>query len=384
MARPVVGLDVGSSCVKAVQLKRVGKTAIQIEKVGMAEVNPNGPPPGGPAARDAKAQAIKAALAQGGIKAKQVVSSVSGESIIVRYIQLPDMPENELVEALKWEAEEYIPFNIEDVNLGSAILGKTEDGSRVNVLLVAAKKDLIEEHASIIRQAGLQPIIVDVDSFAFLNAFEINCEPDPQTVAALINIGSNVTNINVYHNGASYFSRDIAMAGNSITTAIQSKLGLEWGEAEQLKVNEGAPESLVGAEPAAEEGDGMSNLMETIRGSVEKITGEQSAEESPEEIAGNIIGSSLTNLLSEIRRSIQFFENQAGGRQVNRVVLGGGSARMRNIVEYFNNELSLPVEVLDPLQRTAPGGRDIDKGALESSKQFLGVGIGLALRKVVD
>jgi type IV pilus assembly protein PilM len=383
MARPAVGLDIGSSCVKAIQLRRAGKGEVEIEKFGIAELNVSGPPPTGAQAREAKTEAIRAAMRQAGITAKQVVTSVSGEPIIVRYIQLPDMPEHELHEALKWEAEEYIPFSLEDVNLGSAILGKTSDGSKVNVLLVAAKKDLVNERLEIITKANLKPVMVDVDSFAFLNCFELNYQPDASSVTALINIGSAITNINVYYNGVSHFSRDIAIAGNSITAAIQNKLGKDWFEAEQLKIMEGAPEPAEAL--GATEGNGeQTSLLNTIRGTVEKLTGEEVNDNSPEALATRVTRTTLNSLLAEIRRSIQFCENQADGRPVEQAILGGGGARMKNIAACFSSELNLPVEIFDPLKRIKPRGSSIDTNTLNASKLFLGVGIGLALRKVID
>jgi type IV pilus assembly protein PilM len=383
MARPVVGLDIGSSCVKAIQLRRAGRSAVELEKFGIAEVNAGGPPLTGASAREAKTEAIRSALRQAGISAKQVISSVSGEPIIVRYIQLPDMPENELMEALKWEAEEYIPFDIQDVNLGSAILGKSADGSKVNVLLVAAKKDLVNEHIETIQAANLKPLIVDVDSFAFLNCYEMNYQPNPSSITALINIGSTITNINVYHNGVSQFSRDVAIAGNSITAAIQNKLGKEWREAEQLKIMEGAPMAADVGDVSDELDGEQSSLLDTIRGTVEKITGEEADDNTPEAIASKVTRGTLNSLLGEVRRSIQFCENQADGKPIERVMLGGGGARMKNISEYFSAELRLPTEIMDPFKRISPRS-SVDGNTLEASKLFLGVGIGLALRKVID
>ena len=320
MGRACVGLDIGSSCVKAIQLRRRGKNEIEIEKFGIAEVNPGGPPPSGPTAREAKVRAIQTALANAKINTKSVVTSVSGEPIIVRYIQLPDMPESEMKEALKWEAEEYIPFSLDEVNIDSTILGRTEDGSMLNVLLVAAKKELVKEHVDILRAAKLQPDLIDVDSFAFMNCFEMNYQPNPDEAVALINIGSNVTTINIYHSGASHFSRDIAMAGDSITAAIQQKLGKEWIESEQLKIIEGAPEKAAGdiGSMGTVDDEDNGSLLDTIRGTVERLTGDSSEDETTEQIAGRVIRGTLDNLIAEVRRSIQFFENQASGRSVQK------------------------------------------------------------------
>ncbi|MBN1518422.1 type IV pilus assembly protein PilM [Candidatus Sumerlaeota bacterium] len=384
MARVYVGLDIGSSCVKAVQLRRRGKE-LELEKYGVAEVNPGGPPPTGATAREAKVRAIQTALANGKITAKSAVSAVSGEPIIVRYIQLPDMPENELREALKWEAQEYVPFELDEVNIDSTVLGKSEDGSMVNVLLVAAKKDLLSEHIGIIRQAKLQPEIIDVDSFAFMNCFEANYAPMNEEAIALVNIGSNVTNINIFSHGVSLFSRDIALAGDAITTAIQTKLNKDWHEAEQLKLLEGAPEPAHDAAPAFDNmggDDDNSSLLETIRGTVERLTGESQKAETPEELASKMIKTTLDNLLNEIRRSLQFFENQANGRPVKQLMLGGGASRMSNLTNYIQTEMKMQADVMDPLNRIRPSGKSIDLSALDSVRNMLGVSVGLALRKV--
>ncbi len=379
--KATVGLDIGSSVVKAVQLRRSGK-GIELEKFGIAEIYPGGDKKAAAeSVRELKIAAVHKALQSANISAKQAITAVSGESIIVRYIQLPDMPEDELKNALKWEAEEYIPFHIDEVNIDSVILGKAGDGGKVDVLLVSAKKELVSEHIDLVRAVGLTPLIIDVDSFAFLNCFEVNYQPNPTDVIALINIGAEVTSINIYIGGISRFSRDISIAGDTITTSIQSRLGISFAQAEEMKIAEGAP---VPSEEAEAEGPSESGLLDTIRGTVEKITGEELGEDSQEAIAAKVVKNSLTNLVSEIRRSIQFFENQANGRVVQKIVLGGGTSKLRNIDKFFGHELNLPVEIIDPLRRISVVGKDIDSDALIKAKQMLGVGIGLALRKVVE
>lgn len=379
--KATVGLDIGSSIVKAVQLRRTGK-GIELEKFGTAEIYPGGDKKAAAeSVRELKIAAVRKALQSANISAKQAITAVSGESIIVRYIQLPDMPEDELKNALKWEAEEYIPFHIDEVNIDSVILGKAGDGGKVDVLLVSAKKELVNEHVDLVRAVGLVPLIIDVDSFAFLNCFEVNYQPNPTDVIALINIGAEITSINIYIGGISRFSRDISIAGDTITTSIQSRLGISFVQAEEMKIAEGAP---VPSEEAEAEGPAESGLLDTIRGTVEKITGEELGEDSQEAIAAKVVKNSLTNLVSEIRRSIQFFENQANGRVVQRIVLGGGTSKLRNLDKFFANELNLPVEIIDPLRRISVVGKDIDSDALIKAKQMLGVGIGLALRKVAE
>lgn len=382
-SQPAVGLDVGSSLVKVAQLRRT-TSGVELEKFGMAAVDVGAD--GERAGPEAKVDAIRRAVASARIGAKQVVTGVSGESIIVRYLQLPDMPEEELRSALRYEAEEYIPYNIEDCYLDSDTLGRhyQDNAAKVDVLLVSARKELVENHTSMVRAAGLQPVVVDVDSFAFFNCFEMNYQPSPDEVVALVNIGSNVTTINIYHEGTSRFSRDISVGGNTITSSIQTKLGLNYQEAEELKLREGLPASA-GEEGGAGSEDAEANsLLDTIRGAVERITGEELGEDTAETVAAHVSLNTLNTLLVEIRRSLQFFESQPNAKPVTRVVLGGGTAKMRGVDAFFENDLKLPVETIDPLLRVSPHGRHLDVAELSDNKVLLGVCIGLALRKVME
>lgn len=377
--KKVVGLDVGSYHVKAVELRKAGNR-VELVHAGIAEVFP----PGDPAVASGdifqlKVNAIQRALSNGKISARYSVSAVSGESIIVRYIQLPDMPEAELKNALRWEAEEYIPFSIDEVNLDSVILGPSAVQGKVDVLLVSARKDLVAEHAQLVRAAGLTPLVVDVEGFAFVNCFEANYTPSPQDCVCLVHIGAEVTNINIYVGNTSRFSRDIGLAGNAITEMVAQKCNVPFQRGEELKRAVGA------AEIAAQEDEGQSDseLISTIRGAVERITGSDLGDDSPEATASKAIQNSLAQLVSEVRRSIQFFEGQSGGAVVQRVIVGGGSSRMKNLAAYLQNELEVSVEIFDPLRNIAIG-REVDVNMLENHREQFGAGIGLALRKVLD
>lgn len=366
--------------VKAVQIRKIGR-GFELERFGVAEIYPGvDKKSAGVDRRAARLEAIRQAISQAGISAKHSVSAVSGESIIVRYIQLPDMPENELKGAIRWEAEDYIPYPLEEVNLDSVVLGKSEVGgsAKIDVLLVAAKKDLVAEHVSLLKAADLTPAIIDVDSFAFLNSFEANYMPSASEVVALLDIGAELTNINIYLGGVSRFSRDITVAGDTISAGIQQRLGCSAQRAEELKLKEGAPV------PAAEEADaedmGGSSLLDTIRGTVERITGEDLAEDSPEYVASQVIRGTLTNIVNEVKRSIQFFENQPNGKPVQRVAVGGGTATMKNLDRFLGQELNLPVEIIDPLRNIGIAGSTVDKNKLERVRHMLGVSVGLGLR----
>ncbi|MCE5228107.1 type IV pilus assembly protein PilM [bacterium] len=377
-AKHPIGVDIGTHSVKVVQMRRVSD-GYELESVAQCEIWPDGNVPEDPAAqRSAKTAALKRALEEGQIKARHAVSALCGESIIVRYLQLPRMPEDELRKALQWEAEEYIPFRLNEVNIDSMILGEVDDAehAKMDVLLVSAKKDLIEEHVGIIRDAGLEPRVVDVDSFAFLNCFETNYNPGVDECLALINIGSSMTSINIYGNGRTRFSRDIPIGGDTITTAIRSRLNCSWTEAERLKLEIGAPVSeKSGAGDAPQAG----SLFDTIRGTVEDLSGAAGGD-SKEATATLAIGNILNNLISEARRSVEFFESQYRGQNVGRVVLGGGTARLRNLTDYFESELRLPVEIIDPLKRVRVAPRIPGADQLDRIRHLLGVSIGLGIR----
>jgi type IV pilus assembly protein PilM len=375
-----IGVDLGSHSVRACQMRRVGD-AYELEKQGSAEVDPDGERPSDPdRQRQLKVAALRRALAEGQIKAKQTISAVSGESIIVRYLQLPEMPEDELRKALQWEAEEYIPFRLSEVNLDSMVLGRSQDGDHVkmDVLLVSAKKDLVQHHVDILRDVGLEPVIVDVDSFAFLNCFEANHQPSSGECVALINLGGQTTNLNVYAGGGTRFSRDIMIGGESITTAIRARVGCSTIEAERLKITQGA--APLPQDDLDLEGQGGPSLLSAIRSSMGQAMGAGGGGQSPEEAAREAIMQCLQGLFMEVRRSVEFFENQYRGASIGRVILGGGTAVMPRLAEHFQRELGLPVETIDPLRKVRLGAKIVNFEHLQMTRHLWGVGIGLAMR----
>lgn len=378
-SKSAIGVDIGSNTVKVVQLKRSGSN-VELEKAATTDIYSGGERPADPAAqRRARVDAVKRALNQAKITSKNSVSSVCGESIIVRYLQLPEMPEDELKKALQWEAEEYIPFRLDEVNIDSMVLGKSDPGSeRVDVLLVSAKKDLVDDHLSVIRDAGLTPKVLDVDSFAFLNCYEANYANSSQECIALINIGAEITGITIFQNGVSRFSRDIPVGGNTMTSAIRSHLRCSFAEAENLKIMHGANPPADSSKETTKAFAG--SLMDTIRGTVEEMTGAKSDESNKEAMVAKAINGVLNDLISEVRRSVEFFENQVRGVSVSKIVLGGGAAVMGNLKENFEHQLSLPVEIIDPLRRIKVTGRDVRSSSLDPVRHSLAVGIGLGLR----
>ncbi|MDD2542230.1 MAG: type IV pilus assembly protein PilM, partial [Desulfuromonadaceae bacterium] len=234
--KEVVGIDIGSSSVKVVQLKD-NKGSFLLLNAGIFPLPPEAIVDNTLMDSSVIASTIKNLIASLGIKIKDVVCSISGNSVIIRKIVLPAMPQEELEDQISWEAEQYIPFDINDVNMDFQILSPDNiDPSKMNVLLVASKKDIINDYVSVFSEAGMQLSVVDVDSFAVQNAFEANYDYSSEDILALVNIGASVMNINVIKDGITLFTRDVQMGGNLYSEEIQKQLGLSSDDAEVGKL----------------------------------------------------------------------------------------------------------------------------------------------------
>jgi len=233
-SKSVVGLDIGSSAVKAVELRQNGKT-FRVAALAVEPVPPDSIVDGAIMDSGAVIDGIQRLFAAQKIKSPDVCTGVSGNAVIVKKISLPQMSTEELSESIHWEAEQYIPFDIQDVSIDYEVIDGGGSGGNMDVLLVAVKKDKISDYTSVITQAGKSPQIVDVDVFALQNAYEVNYGVDPGRVLALLNVGASIMNINIVKGGTSIFNRDIAVGGNQYTDAIQKDLNLSFDQAESLK-----------------------------------------------------------------------------------------------------------------------------------------------------
>ena len=348
-AKTVAGLDIGSSAVKAVELKASGK-GYRVAAFGLAPLPPDSIVDGAIIDAGAVTAAIKQVFeSHAQFKAKEVCASLSGNAVIVKKINLPVMTEAELANSIHWEAEQYIPFDIEDVNLDYQILdaGTNPGGNgTMEVLLVAAKKDKIGDYTSVIAQAGRAPVIVDVDAFALQNAFEANYGLDPSQVVVLLNAGASAININVLHGGQSVFTRDISMGGMAYTEALQKELDLSFETAEQLK--KGIP--------------------------VDGATYED---------ALPILHAVNENVLLEVQKTFDFFKATAESDHIDRVVVSGGASRVDRFREMLEERFGVPVEEFDPFKTVTcePALLGEQAGDLAASAA---VAVGLALRRVGD
>jgi type IV pilus assembly protein PilM len=340
----VIGLDIGSSSVKAVEIAQKSRDkGFELRSLGQAPLASEAIVQGAFLNSSAIVDAIREAIDNGKIGAKDVAAAVSGHSVIVKRVNLPHMTREELEDQIQWEAEQYIPFDVNEVNLDFQILDSNEEEGQMDVLLVAAKKDLIDDYFQVISEAGLNPVAIDVAGFAVQNAFEINYEQDPDAVTALVNI-------NVLRNGIPAFTRDIMTGGAQYTEEIQKALSVSYEEAERIKMG-GAP---------GEDGQ----VQEVIP---------QEVEQAMRSVSDTVI--------SEISRSLDFFAATAADARITRVQLSGGGSKISGFAAAFKERTGLETELMNPLAHMLPS-KGFDAAHLESMGPLLAVAIGLATRRV--
>lgn len=328
--RSACGLDIGSHSVKWVEIRDSGKLELATWSVVPIKKDKS---------RESVIAAVKDALQTSGSVSRRVCSAIGGQSVIARYIDFPKMTLEELHSHLEVEADKYIPFNIKDVILDCQILEEKKEEGKVHVLVVAAKKDAVNHHISILKEAGLDPELLDVDTFAITNAFEHFLGTQSQArFHALLEIGAKMTNISILRGARSLFSRVIPIGGTDFTLAISEKLNLDKDAAEMLKCG---------------------------------------GKKSQEELFG-LIGSSLENLMGEVKLSFDYFENQYDKR-VERIYLSGGSSRLPGLLNYIQKNFNVETLPWDPLEGiTIPS--DQIRSQLRGIKEGLTVAVGLALR----
>ncbi|MGE3841417.1 MAG: type IV pilus assembly protein PilM [Vicinamibacterales bacterium] len=352
--RSLIGLDIGSSAIKAVELKQAGK-GYKVVGFGTEPVPADSIVDGAIIDGAAVADAIRRLLDSHGLKTKEVAASLSGNAVIVKKISMPPMSTAELSESIYWEAEQYIPFAVQDVNLDFQVLsggpdatgGAPAGGTGMEVLLVAAKKEKIADYTGVITQAGRVPVIVDVDAFALQNAYELNYTPEAGAVIALINAGASAININVISGDQSHFTRDISMGGNAYTEALQKELHLSHDQAEELK--RGVTVSGIDFEHARP-----------------------------------ILRAVTENVLLEVQKTFDFFRGTAHTDRIDRLVLSGGTSRVDGFSEMLAERFDIEVEIFDPFRNVA---FDPDRFGVQSPADVAAtsaVAVGLALRRMDD
>jgi type IV pilus assembly protein PilM len=347
--RQLVGLDIGSSAIKVAQLKE-SKGRYFLQKFGVKPLEPEVIVDGTVMDEGRVVAVIRELFDEANIKNKHVAISISGHAVIVKKINLPPMPDEELEGQVKLAAEQYIPFDINEVNIDFHVLPPDMSGDGqgdMAVILVAAKKDKINELTELVKAAGLIPMVMDVDAFAIENMHAINYPMAQEETTALVNLGASVMNVNIIRAGASLFTRDIPLGGNRYTEAIQREMGLSFEEAEESKKNDRAGNS-----------SGVS--------------------------VGNVIDSVNAEVAAEIARTVDYFKNSTSNSELSRVLLCGGVAKAKGLIQQLGDRMQLSVEMADPLAEIDIAGCDVDPDLLADMAPSAAVGIGLALRAVGD
>ena len=345
-AKSLVGLDLGSSAVKAIELKPVGK-GYKVTAFGSEPIPPDSIVDGAIIDGAAVVAAVRRLFESRKIKTREVAASLSGNAVIVKKISLPVMTEAELAESIYWEAEQYIPFDIQDVNLDYQILDGRDSGKgTMDVLLVAAKNEKIADYTGVIGQAGRTAVVIDVDAFALQNAYEANYGADADAVVVLLNAGASATNINILSGEQSVFTRDISIGGNAYTEALQKELSLPFEQADQLKRGQ------------------------TVSGTTY-------------EDARPVLRAVTENVMLEIQKTFDFFKATAASDRINRIVISGGASRAEAFGEMLADRFEAPVESFDPFKKISFDAGKFNADVTEVAATAA-VAVGLALRRAGD
>lgn len=345
-SKNLVGLDIGSSAIKLVELKDVKGGGYRLVKTGLETLSPEAIVDGAIMDASLVVDTVNRLATALNVRNQDFGTSLSGHSVIVKKISLPSMSPEELGESIRWEAEQYVPFDINDVNLDYVVLDSGV-GDTMDVLLVAVKKDKIGDYTSVISQSGRNPLLVDVDAFALQNAWEANYPIEPNKVVALVNVGASVTNVNILSGANTVFWRDISFGGNQFTDAVQKQLSLSFDQAEALK------------------------------------KGERTADHSVQEILP-ILRSVTDDLAQELQKTFDFFLATTSTSKIDQLLLSGGSARILNFDTQLKERFGMVVEVMNPFRQIDITGGSVSEEWLTENAPSLAVAVGLAVRHVGD
>jgi len=344
-SKSLVGVDIGSSSVKAVELQ--GKNGnFELVSLGYEGLQPDSIVDGQIMELNSVSNAINNIFTEHKIKTTRVAAGVNGHSVIVKNIVLPQMTNEELQESFAWHAEEHIPFDISEVNLDYHVTGGSADA--IHVLLAACKHDKIANLKQAIQLAGKQPAVIDVDAFALQNCYELNYEPQPDQIVALLNIGASTTNINILSGIRSVFTRDATFGGNQYTSLLQKELGLTFDQAEGVKRGMPLPEGSEQREIAP--------VLETV-----------------------------SDILAlEIQKTIDFYRAtvEDGETAVQKILISGGGSKLKGLVEFLSKRFEIPVEMFDPFRKIKIDSRGFDPEYMSEIVPEMAIAVGLALRGV--
>ncbi|HNS98546.1 MAG TPA: type IV pilus assembly protein PilM [Polyangiaceae bacterium] len=349
----LVGVDIGSSSIKVCEL-REGRKGHTLHKVAYAPLPQQTIVDGHVMNTSIVIETLMRLFAEHKIKQRDIAVGVSGQSVIIRKITVPMMTAAELDEQIQWEAEQHIPFDIKDVQIDYQVLRRHPDRGLMDLLLVAAKRDEINDHAQFIREAKLRPVCVDIDAFCVQNLFEVAVGIPPHQTIALLNMGASLTSLNIVSGGTSAFTRDITSGGNTISEEIQRETGMSFEQAEAYKCGD----TSAGDGGAGAEQGGM----------------------VPQHVQ-QVIDSACDTIAAEIQRSLDFFMATSGEAEINQIYVTGGTANLSSLRAAIQRRARTPVEFFNPVANLTIDHKHVRQDIVQTRSAQLAVAIGLALRK---
>ncbi|MDD5775956.1 MAG: type IV pilus assembly protein PilM [Candidatus Omnitrophica bacterium] len=347
--KQLVGLDVGSGSLKLAEILET-KTGYLLNHFSEIALDKGTIEDGILVNPDALTEKVKFLFKGTGLQGKALVVSLSGHAAIAKKVTFPNMEDPELRDMIHDEASKYLPFdNMDDVNYDFQILGQNEyNPSQMDVMLVAAKRDVIADIVEAIENAKLTVLVMDVDTFCLETVYEANYDFDPTDIVAMVNIGASITNINVVKGGMSIFTRDFTLAGNTITEAVQSGRSLTFEAAEDLKIN--GPD----------------------------------ADDAARNEFRNSLLSYADPICTEIERSIDYFRSTSGGDSIKKILLSGGVAAIPGITGDLTQRLGIETDILNPFRKIEWNKKVLSPERIDEIRPIAAVAVGLALRKIGD
>ena len=340
-----LSLDIGSSSIKMLEV-RGSDAGLYVLNAAVSPLPPTAVQNNMIQEPQDVAEAIRLLVENNRVKTKEVVTAVPGPAVIIKQVTFPAQPPENLEETVLFEAGNFIPESLENVNLDYQVIGEDPENGQIEVLLVAVRKDIINSYVDAVTAAGLKPTVVDVDYFALGNMFEVNYAPQPGEINALINLGARYSTINILKGGRSVFTGDVPVGGRQLTEALMQQLNLTYEKAEQAKTTGAA------------------------------------AGHTQEEIEASL-ASAVYLLLDEIQRALSFFWTGAADEPMHTIYLSGGTAQLPGLAAMMSERLAAPLELVDPFRQITIG-HQVDEGFLRQNASSLVISVGLATRRPGD
>ncbi len=346
-SRTTIGLDLGSHTLKAVEMVPAGGGTFKVTRLGVTPTPAGAVADGVAAGSEALSVAVRNLLSTAGIRGSRVVTALGGEAVIVRELKLPEMPAAELEQAVAYEAERYLPYGVREVSRDFQVLGKAPEEGQIEILLVAARKEVVNRQLAVLQMTGLSASVLDVAPFSMLRAVG---RRDGAGTVVYVDLGAESSDIIIMEGDRLRLARNISTGGNAVTKAIAEALSLEMGAAQTLK-------------------EERAQLM---------LEGQQASDTTVSHLHDAILPV-VNSIFTEVRRSLDYYQTRSRGQTITKVVLSGGTAKLRNLAPFLSEELGLPVELANPFA-TLKTEAAVQKEYLSDLAPIMAVAVGLALR----